>query len=79
MADWLSVLRELIRASTDFAIVLATRVIFHEVTIVAIAAIGLTSVVIALPILRVAVAVVAIAVPVAVTVVAIAVLVWLLA
>ena len=52
VANGFAILKELIRASTDFvAIVLVARVIVHVVAIVAIAAVGVTLVSVALPIL----------------------------
>ena len=47
MANWFAILRKLIWASTVFvAIVLSTTVIVHVVAIVAVAAIGITLVVV---------------------------------
>ena len=56
MADWFAVLGEFVRSSTVFvAIVLATWIIVHVVTIVAVATVCLPVVVVALAVLRVAV------------------------
>ena len=50
VADWLAILRKLVRSSTGFAI-LATRVIVHVISLIAVAAIVLAVVTITLAIL----------------------------
>ena len=76
VADWLAILRKLVRSSTGFAI-LATRVIVHVISLIAVAAIVLAVVTITLAILRVsfgtAVAVVAVTVVAAIITVAVVV------